>query len=55
MSLTEMAEKVLHQQRNVFSPIAQRRHLNGNNVKSVVQIFPERTVINQRLNGFVCC
>src|SRR6185437_6162825 len=34
-------DEVLHQHRNVFSPLSQRRNLNGKNVKAVEKVFAE--------------
>jgi hypothetical protein len=39
---TELRQKVLGQQRDIFATLPQRRHSQGNDIQPVVQVLPEK-------------
>ena len=48
-----LLEEVIHEQRHVFEPIAQRRNFHRDDSEPVIKILAERAVLHLRLQRFV--
>ena len=53
VTLAEMIEKMLNEQRNIFPPLAQGRNLNRDDIQPVIKVFAKSAILNQSLNVLV--
>src|SRR5215469_14274521 len=51
---SELFEKLLHQQRNIFLPVTQGGNIKRNNIQSVKQIFAKVPAGNLLFKIFIC-